>query len=156
MTTQRLLSRFAFAALLIAGATCALAASLDEATARATIGQSPDNVVAALVQVDTTCHREDDLCMDGVRVVQVLLDRNPQGARIAPGSRFLLHVGRGDDPATPVMGDQILFVGIPLNPKAPSSDYTAKAMTVAPSRKDIDELRTVIAGLATPQATPGH
>jgi hypothetical protein len=154
MTTQRLLSVFVFAALLCGGPTSAPAASLDEATARATIGQSPDNVLAALVQVDTTCHREDDLCMDGVRVVQVLLDRNPQGARIAAGSRFLLHVGRGDDPATPAMGDQILFVGIPLNPKAPSSDYTAKAMTVTPSRKDIDELRTVIAGLAGPGTTP--
>lgn len=150
-----------FPALVLTGLLCAVTSSghtatLDESSARTAITQSSDNVLAALVQVDTTCHREDDLCMDGVRVVQVLLDRNPQGARIKAGGRFLLHVGRGDDPAAPKMGDQILFVGTPLNPKAPESDYTAKVMTVAPSRKEIDELRSVVAGLASTGAAPAR
>jgi hypothetical protein len=54
------------------------------------------------------------------------------------------------------MGDQILFVGTPLNPKAAESDYTAKVMTVTPSRKDVDELRSVIADLPAAGAASGH
>jgi len=156
MTRKRFALRIVLSGLLCAAATSGYGATLDENSARTTITQSSDNVLAALVQVDTTCRREDDLCMDGVRVVQVLLDRNPQGARIKASGRFLLHVGRGDDPATPKMGDQILFVGTPLNPKAPESDYTAKVMTVTPSRKDVDELRSVIANLPAPGAASGH
>jgi hypothetical protein len=156
MPQKRPFVLLAIAGLLAAVGSLGSTAMIDESSARTAITQSYDNVLAALVQVDTTCHREDDLCMDGVRVVQVLLDRNPQGARIKAGGRFLLHVGRGDDPATPKMGDQILFVGTPLNPKAAESDYTAKVMTVSPSRKDIDELRYVIANLPASEATPAH
>jgi len=156
MNLRRRFSLFVVGGVLCGVLFSGLAATLDGTTAQTAIARSPDNVLVALVQIDTTCHREDDLCMDGVRVVQVLLDRNPQGARVKEEERFLLHVGRGDDPASPAMGDQILFVGTPLNPKAAESDYTATVMTVAPSRKDIDELRSVIASLPSSGGTPGH
>jgi hypothetical protein len=147
MTTRRLLPSLLLGGLLIVGCSLGFGATLDEATARAAIVQSPDDVLAALVDVETRCHREDPSCLDGVRIVQVLLQRSSSGAQFKAGDRLVLHVGAGRDEGSPSTGDRVLVVGWPLDAKDARSDYTARAMTVAPTRKEIEELRSVIEGL---------
>jgi len=127
----------------------ALAASLDESTGRAALVQNPDNVLAALVEVQSTCHADDSVCLDGVQVVQVLLHQGKSGAGIKAGDWFPLNIGVGGDMDLPSVGDRVLFVGPAFVEKDGTRGFTARALTVTPSQKDIDELRSVIQSIQT-------
>lgn len=132
------------ALLVLAAASPGFAASLDDRSARKAIAGSPDRVLAAVVEVQSVCHAEDAVCVDGVKVVEVLLSRDPSGASVAVGDFVSLTLGAGKDAGLPAVGDQVLFVGQPDVQKDGTRGFVTNTFTVAPGPKAVDELRTVV------------
>jgi hypothetical protein len=139
-------------AALVTTSTALAGNTLDESTARAALTQNPDNVLAALVEVQSECHAEDPVCVDGVRVVQVYWHRDASGAGIKAGDSFSLNLGAGSAGDLAMIGQRVLFVGPAFVEKNGTRGFTARVRTVAPSPKDIDDLRSVIQSV---QAKPG-